>query len=82
MEWFKIILVCIILLVFTLFYPAFQKYRVYQFYSLIVTAFAAGCFFSALITLHSEKVWYGHLLLLLLIIGLLFKSVKFYRTIK
>ena len=82
MEWYYWILVGIFLLAVFLFYPALQKYRVFQFYSLIGAAFATGWFFSDIITLHTEKAWYGYMLLLLLIIGLLLKSFKFYRTMK
>ena len=82
MEWSYGILTGMFLLAFLLFYPALQKYRVFQFYALIATAFITGWYFSESINLNTGQSRYGHFLLILFIIGLLFKSVKFYKTIK
>jgi hypothetical protein len=75
-------LIVAFLIVISLVIPWLIKFKIWQFFGLILGGFINGYLLNEVINLHPERPWYGYGLFFLLIGGLIYQSLKFYQTIK
>ena len=82
MEWYQFLIFIAFMIALTLLIPKLRQYRAWQFFGLILGGFLVGYLLSEGQHMHPEKPLYGYGVYILLLVGLVYQAIKFYRTIK
>jgi hypothetical protein len=80
MEWYNYVIVLALFLFIGLIYPWLQKFRAWQFYSLIILALGIGYLLN--VGQPHNNPWYYYVLCVLLVGNLAYRAIKFYNSIK
>jgi len=80
MEWKDVLIIVPLVIFLGFFIPWLQKFRAWQFYSLLLLALCIGYLFNG----HQphNPSWHYYALFILLIGSLIYRAVKFYDSIK
>ena len=82
MEWYQILFLIAVVIIVGLLLPWLKKFRAYQFFGLIFSGSLAGYLLNELQHTPSDRFKFAYVACILMFGGIIFRAIKFYKTIK
>ncbi len=81
MEWYNILLIIALFVTIALVIPWLHRFRAWQLFALIFGGFILGYLLCFAQQSHPDRPWHGYGFYVMLAAGLVYRAIKFFRTI-